>query len=50
MFAALGRFDYTPQDCFNFHESVAEAVVPMLNDMANERKHAFNWTHYVRGI
>jgi oligoendopeptidase F len=40
MFAALGRFDYTPQDCFNFHESVAEAVVPMLNDMANERKQA----------
>lgn len=40
MFAALGRFDYTPQDCFNFHESVAEAVVPMLNIMANERKQA----------
>ena len=40
MFAALGRFDYTPQDCFNFHESVAEAVVPMLNDMAQERKEA----------
>lgn len=40
IFAALGRFDYTPQDCFNFHESVAEAVVPMLNDMANERKQA----------
>jgi len=40
MFAALGRFDYTPQDCFNFHESVAEAVVPMLNDMAQARKEA----------
>ncbi|MFN8348166.1 MAG: M3 family oligoendopeptidase [Spirosomataceae bacterium] len=40
MFAALGRFDYTPSDCFNFHESVAEAVVPMLNDMAEERKDA----------
>lgn len=40
IFAALGRFDYTPQDCFNFHESVAEAVVPMLNDMANGRKQA----------
>jgi oligoendopeptidase F len=40
MFAALGRFDYTPQDCFSFHESVAEAVVPMLNDMATERKQA----------
>ena len=37
-FAALGRFDYTPQDCFNFHESVAEAVVPLLNEMAEERK------------
>ncbi|GAB4056297.1 M3 family oligoendopeptidase [Spirosoma litoris] len=37
-FAALGRFDYTPQDCFNFHESVAEAVVPLLNDLAAERK------------
>lgn len=40
MFAALGRFDYTPQDCFDFHESVTEAVVPLLNDMARERKEA----------
>ncbi|UFH55471.1 M3 family oligoendopeptidase [Spirosoma sp. KNUC1025] len=37
-FAALGRFDYTPQDCFNFHESVAEAVVPLLNELAEDRK------------
>ena len=37
-FAALGRFDYSPQDCFDFHESVAEAVVPMLNELAQERK------------
>ncbi|QDK83177.1 M3 family oligoendopeptidase [Spirosoma sp. KCTC 42546] len=37
-FAALGRFDYTPQDCFNFHESVAEAVVPLLNDLASDRE------------
>jgi oligoendopeptidase F len=37
-FAALGRFDYTPQDCFNFHESVADAVVPLLNELAHERK------------
>ena len=36
-FAALGRFDYTPQDCFNFHESVAAAVVPMLNQLAEQR-------------
>ena len=31
MFAAMGRFDYTPQDCFNFHESVKKAVVPLLD-------------------
>ena len=36
-FAALGRFDYTPEDCFTFHESVAEAVVPLLNGQATER-------------
>jgi oligoendopeptidase F len=37
-FAALGRFDYSPQDCFNFHESVADAVVPLLDRLAQERK------------
>ena len=40
MFAAMGRFDYTPQDCFDFHASVKEAVVPLLDDMAASRKEA----------
>ncbi|GGC11221.1 M3 family oligoendopeptidase [Dyadobacter sediminis] len=40
MFAAMGRFDYTPQDCFNFHDSVKKAVVPMLDEMAVSRKEA----------
>ncbi|QSE99122.1 M3 family oligoendopeptidase [Fulvivirga lutea] len=38
MFKAMGRFDYTPQDCFDFHASVKEEVVPMLNELATERK------------
>ena len=38
MFAAMGRFDYTPEDCFKFHESVAEAVVPLLNQSVEERQ------------
>lgn len=38
IFAAMGRFDYTPEDCEHFHESVSAAVVPMLNQMARERK------------
>ena len=37
MFAALGRFDYTPQDCFDFHEAIANEVVPLLAEQANER-------------
>lgn len=38
MFAAMGRFDYAPRDCFNFHEAVKESVVPLLNSMAKRRK------------
>lgn len=37
MFAAMGRFDYAPQDCFDFHESVAQEVVPLLKVKAQER-------------
>jgi len=42
MFKAMGRFDYTPQDCFNFHDSVASEVVPILNDLTRERKELLN--------
>ncbi len=38
MFAAMGRFDYRKEDCFDFHEAVAKEVVPMLNELAKERK------------
>lgn len=38
MFKAMGRFDYTPQDCFDFHESVAAEVVPIQNSLTAERK------------
>ncbi len=37
-FASLGRFDYTPTDCFEFHSSVAKTVVPMINRQAEKRK------------
>jgi oligoendopeptidase F len=38
MFKAYGRFDYTPKDCFDFHESIATEVVPLLNKISLERK------------
>ncbi|MCX8490881.1 MAG: M3 family metallopeptidase, partial [Cyclobacteriaceae bacterium] len=38
MFKAYGRFDYTPKDCFNFHEAIESEVVPILNELSKERK------------
>ena len=40
MFKSLGRFDYTPQDCFNFHEAIQHEVVPILDEFSKERKRA----------
>ena len=40
MFAALGRFDYTPEDCFQFHEAIEKTVVPVLAKHASARKKA----------
>lgn len=42
MFAALGRFDYTVQDCFDFHKAVQLEIVPILAAQADERKKALN--------
>jgi len=36
-FVELGRFDYTKEDCFQFHESVKTYVLPLV-DMINENK------------
>lgn len=33
MFAYLGRFDYTPDDCFRFHSSVEKKIVPLLDNI-----------------
>ena len=38
MFSAMGRFDYQPQDCFDFHEAIATQVMPLVNTFDAERK------------
>ncbi|MDA0196744.1 MAG: M3 family oligoendopeptidase [Bacteroidetes bacterium] len=43
MFAAMSRFDYTPEDCFNFHDAVEKNVVPILNELASERKNKLDF-------
>ena len=42
MFQALGRFDYTPQDCYNFHEAIEKEIVPVLRELAEKRKAALS--------
>lgn len=37
MFAALGRFDYTAQDCFDFHNAIAEEIVPLADAIHRKR-------------
>ncbi len=38
MFAALGRFDYTPDDCYHFHESIRSAALPLIARLQEERR------------
>lgn len=38
MFAVMQRFDYTPQDCFDFHDAVENELVPLLNQFSARRK------------
>lgn len=38
MHQSLGRFDYSVDDCFNFHEAVEKVVVPINREMDMERK------------
>lgn len=38
MFDALGRFDYTPEDCFAFHQSVKEHILPLIEAFESLRK------------
>lgn len=40
MFQALGRFDYTPKDCYKFAEAIETEVVPLLREQAEQRKEA----------
>lgn len=40
MFAAMGRFDYSPQDCMDFHASIRKSIVPIVENLEKERKAA----------
>ena len=40
MFQALGRFDYTPTDCYKFHDAIEKEIVPILKQQAESRREA----------
>ena len=37
-FAEMGRFDYTPEACYEFHEAVKKEVVPLVDQIYNDQK------------
>lgn len=37
-FEELGRFDYTKEDCFRFHEAVREYVLPLVDKINKKKK------------
>lgn len=37
-FRERGRFDYSPEDCFTFHEAIAEVVVPAARRVLLRRR------------
>lgn len=37
-FRELGRFDYTKEDCFQFHEAVKQHVLPLVNLIYENKK------------
>lgn len=44
MFQALGRFDYTPKDCYDFAAAIEQEVVPILREQAEKRQSALGLT------
>jgi oligoendopeptidase F len=37
-FKELGRFDYTKEDCYKFHDAVKQYVIPLVNDIYKKKK------------
>jgi oligoendopeptidase F len=38
MFRRMGRFDYTPEDCTQFHAAVEQVVMPAVRELQAERR------------
>src|SRR5687767_13500031 len=45
-FKELGRFDYSKEDCFQFHEAVKQHVLPLVNIINERKKKKLNLTSF----
>jgi oligoendopeptidase F len=43
MFDAMGRFDYTVQDCYDFHAAVREYIKPVCDTIDEKRKQTLGY-------
>ncbi len=41
-FRSLGRFDYTVQDCYDFHEAIRYEILPIVDELNQHRRQALN--------
>ena len=41
-FRLMGRFDYSADDCTRFHESIRHEIVPLINELNEQRRNALN--------
>ena len=46
MFSAMGRFDYKPEDCFDFHNAISKKIVPIITSFEEKRKKELNYINY----
>lgn len=46
MFSAMGRFDYKPEDCFDFHNAISKKIVPIITSFEKKRKKELNYVNY----
>ncbi|MAR20713.1 MAG: oligoendopeptidase F [Flavobacteriales bacterium] len=46
MFSAMGRFDYKPEDCFDFHNAISKKIVPIITSFEERRKKVLNYVNY----
>ncbi len=46
MFSAMGRFDYKPEDCFDFHNAISKKIVPIITSFEEKRKNKLNYVNY----